>query len=117
MNSCTVQDEISSYSPDLVEVSLVTEQVVYEMEAGFERINCVDALCTWLQIQDSEKGRSPHLRMEAVEVYSTCSCVLSQPLSGVATAENALKSGQTSCRIIFWHPAAYWKVGSGAPFV
>lgn len=117
MNSCTVQDEISSYSPDLVEVSLVTEQVVYEMEAGFERINCVDALCTWLQSQDSEKGRSPHLRMEAVEVYSTCSCVLSQPLSGVATAENALKSGQTSCRIIFWHPAAYWKVGSGAPFV
>lgn len=70
MNSSTVQDEISSYSPDLVEVSLVKEQVVCEMEAVFERINCVDALYTWLQIQDSEKGGSPHLRMEAVEVYN-----------------------------------------------
>lgn len=28
-------------------------------------------------------------------------------LSGVVTAENALKSGQTTCRIIFWHPAVY----------
>lgn len=58
MNSPTVQGEISSYSPDLGEVSLITEQVVYEMEAGFERINCVDALCTWLRIQDSEDGVS-----------------------------------------------------------
>lgn len=70
MNSPTVWDEISSYSPDLVEVFLVTEQVVYEREAGFERIYCVDALCAWLQIQDLEKGSSPHLRMEAVEVYN-----------------------------------------------
>lgn len=81
MNSCTVQDEISSYSPDLVEVSLVTEQVVYEMEAGFERINCVDALCTWLQIKDSEKGRSPHLRMEA-GVQHVWLCAFTAPLWG-----------------------------------
>lgn len=82
MNSSAVQDEISSYSPDLVEVSLVTEQVVYEMEAGFERINCVDALCTWLWIQDLEKGGSPHLRMEAFEVYNVWLCAFTASLWG-----------------------------------
>lgn len=41
-----------------------------------------------------------------------CGCVLSQPLSGVVTAEKALKYGQTACGIIFWHLAVYWKVGS-----
>lgn len=100
MNSSSVQEQISSYSPDLVEASPITEQVAYEMEAGFERINCVDALCTLLQSQDSEKGGSPHLRMEAVKVYNMCSCALSQSFSGVEAAENTLKSGQTSGRII-----------------
>lgn len=80
MNSSTVQDEISSYSPDLVEVSLVTEQVVYEMEAGYERINCADALCTWPQTEDSEKGGSSHLRMEAVEVYNMWLCAFTASL-------------------------------------
>lgn len=47
---------------------------------------------------------------------TTCGCVLSKTLSGVAIAENALKSGQTTCRIIFWHPAVYWKVGSRGTF-
>lgn len=75
------------------------------MEAGFERINCVDALCTSLQSQDSEKGASLPLRMEEVKVYNVCSCALLHSLSGVAAVENTLKSGQTSCRIISWHPA------------
>lgn len=55
MNSSSVQE----HSPDLVEVSLVREQVAYEMEAGFERINCVDPLCMLLQSQDVEKGVLP----------------------------------------------------------
>lgn len=105
MNSSSVQEQISSYSPDLVEVSLVIEQVVYEMEAGFERINCVDALRSLLQSQDLDKGSPPHLRTEAVKVYNVCSYAVLQSLSGVATAENSLKSGQTSCKIVSWHPA------------
>lgn len=106
MNLSSVQEEILSYFPDLVEVSPVTEQVSYEVEAAFERINCVDALCTLLQSQDSEKGGSPHLRMATVEVYNVYSYGLSWSLSGIVAAENTLKSGQASCRIISWHPEA-----------
>lgn len=64
MNSPSVQEQISSYSPDLAEASPRAEQVVCEKEARFERLNCVGALCTLLQSQDLKKGGSPRLRIE-----------------------------------------------------
>lgn len=57
MNSPSVQKQISSYPPDLAEASPRAEQVMCEMEAGFE--SCVGALCTSLQSQDLEKGALP----------------------------------------------------------
>lgn len=111
MNSSTVQDEISSYTSDLVEVSLVKGQVVYEMEAGFERINCIDALNTWLQIQGSEKEGSPHLRMEAVEVHNNVRlCAFTASLWG----SNCRKRSEIWADCL-WDNTGRW--APGAPFV
>lgn len=59
---------------------------------------------------------SPHQRMEAVRVYNMNSCALVQSCSGLVAAENTLKSGQTSHRIISWHPAVQWVVGASKAF-
>lgn len=59
------------------------EQVVCEIEAALERINCVDALCMLLQRQGSEKGDSPHLSVEAVrDVQRVKLCAFTVSLGG-----------------------------------
>lgn len=63
-----------------------------------------------------ERVGSPHQRMEAVRVYNVYSCALVQSCSGIAAAENTLKSRQASRRIISWHPAVQWDVGASKAF-